>query len=58
MHNPPNPPTKTKREGAKMVDLFNKTMDIPTRTYEVYGFDAFKFKVQRNREGEGGGYIM
>lgn len=29
-----------------MVDLFNKTMDIPTRTYEVYGFDAFKFKVR------------
>lgn len=29
-----------------MMDLFNKTMDIPTRTYEVYGFDAFKFKVR------------
>ena len=28
-----------------MVDLFNKTMDIPVRTYEVFGFDAFKFKV-------------
>ena len=25
-------------EGAKMVNLFNKTMDIPVRTYEVFGF--------------------
>lgn len=32
-----------------MVELFNKTMDIPTRTYEVYGFDAFKFKVRACR---------
>ena len=29
-----------------MIDTFNKTMDIPVRTYEVYGFDAFKFKVK------------
>jgi len=33
-------------EGAKMVNLFNKTMDIPVRTYEVFGFDVFNFKVK------------
>jgi len=29
-----------------MVNLFNKTMDIPVRTYEVFGFDVFNFKVK------------
>ena len=28
----------THRDGLKLVDAFNKTMDIPVRTYEVYGF--------------------
>lgn len=33
-------------EGLKLVNYFNKTLDIPVRTYEVYGFDAYKFKVK------------
>jgi hypothetical protein len=27
-----------RREGLKLVNYFNKTLDIPVRTYEVYGF--------------------
>jgi hypothetical protein len=26
------------REGTKLVDMFNKTLDIPVRIYEVYSF--------------------